>query len=73
MSQITHIHKNRNIFLKYNWNILDQPLLPYTSHARNMWGMYFFIFTTGEPFTIYVFPSIKTKKSINNMTIYAYS
>ena len=36
-------------FFKYNWNFLDQPLLPYKFHGSDMWGMYFFIFANCEP------------------------
>ena len=32
----------------YNWNFLDQPLLPYKFHGSEMWGMYFFIFASCE-------------------------
>ena len=38
------------IFFKYNWIFLDQPLLPYKFHSSDMWGMYFFIFASCEPF-----------------------
>ena len=47
LPQISHIHKNRN-FLKYNWDFLHQPLLPYKFHGSDMWGMYFFIFASCE-------------------------
>ena len=39
-------------FFKYNWNFLDQLLLPYKFHGRDMWGMYFFIFASCEPLII---------------------
>ena len=45
LPQISHIHKN-NIYFKYNWNFLDQLLLPYKFHGSDMWGMYFFIFAS---------------------------
>ena len=48
LPQISHIHKNRN-FLKYNWNFLNQPLLPYKFHGGDMTGIYFFIFASCEP------------------------
>ena len=46
--QIPHIHMNRN-FLKYICNFLDQLLLPYTFHDRDMSGILFFIFASCEP------------------------
>ena len=33
-------------FKKYNWNFLDQMLLPYKFYSRDMYGMYFFIFVS---------------------------
>ena len=51
LPQISHIHKNHN-FLKYNWNFLDQQLLPYKFHGSGMWGMYFFIFASCEPLSM---------------------
>ena len=41
LPQNSHIHKNH---LKYNWNLLDQLLLPFKFHGRDMWGIYFFSF-----------------------------
>ena len=40
-------------FLKnfFNWNFLDQQLLPYKFHGSDMCGMYFFIFASCEPLT----------------------
>ena len=39
----------KSYFSKYNWNISNQPLLPYKFHGIDMWGMYFFIFAGCEP------------------------
>ena len=41
LPQIIHI-------FKYNWNFLDQLLLPYKFYSRDMYGMYVFIFASGE-------------------------
>ena len=46
LSQISHIHKNRNCS---NWNFSDQLLLPYKFYGRDMSGIYFFIFASCEP------------------------
>ena len=48
LPQISHIHKN-HIFFKYNWNFLEQPLLPCKFHGSDMWGMNFFLFASCEP------------------------
>ena len=34
--------------LKYNWNFLDHPFLPYKFHRSDIWGMYFFNFASYE-------------------------
>ena len=53
---VTYVQKNnftysqKSQFLKYNWNFLDQLLLPYKFHGSDMWGIYFFIFASCEPF-----------------------
>ena len=36
-------------FFKYNWNFLDQLLLPYKFHGRDMWEILFSIFASCEP------------------------
>ena len=48
LPQISYIHNNRN-FQSYNWNFLDQPILSYKFHGRDMEGIYFFIFASCEP------------------------
>ena len=48
--------------MKYNWNFLDQPLLPYKFHGRDMWGMYFFIVASCEP--------LKANKSNSKSTLF---
>ena len=37
----------------YNWNFLDQPLLPNKLNDCDMSGIYFFIFAGWEPLTIH--------------------
>ena len=47
LPQISYIHKNH--ILKYNWNFLDQLLLPYKSYGSGMSRIHFFIFVSCEP------------------------
>ena len=47
LPQISHIHKI--VIFKYNWNFLDQLLVPYKFNGRDMLGMYFIIFASCEP------------------------
>ena len=66
LPQISHIHRNRNFF-KYNWNFLDQLLLSYKFHDRDVWGIDFFIFASCEPLTArcitYLFRVAKSDKN----------
>ena len=41
-------YSQKSQFFKYNWNFLDQLLLPYKFYDRGMWGILFFIFATCE-------------------------
>ena len=43
LPQIWHIHKNSK-FLKYDWNFLDQLLLPYKSYGRDVRNVLLFSF-----------------------------
>ena len=45
-------YSQKSYFLKYNWNFLDQQLLPYKFYGRDMSGMYFFVFASCEPLMI---------------------
>ena len=42
--KISHIHKD----FKYNWNFLEQLLLPYKFHGSRMGGILFFNFASCE-------------------------
>ena len=42
-------YSQKSLFLKYNWNFVDQLLLPHKCYGRDMQGMHFFIFATCEP------------------------
>ena len=44
-------YSQKSWFFKYNWNFLDQLLLPYKFQGSDMWGMYFFISASCEPLT----------------------
>ena len=39
------------VIFKYNWDILNQVLLPFKFYGSDMRGMYFFIFISCEPLT----------------------
>ena len=41
-------YSHESLFFKYNYNFLDQLLLPYKFYGRGMWGILFFIFAS-EP------------------------
>ena len=43
-------YSEKMYFFKYNWNFLDQLLLPYKFHSSNMRGILFFDFASCEPF-----------------------
>ena len=42
-------YPQKSLFLKYNWNFLDQPLFPYKFYGWDMRGIYFLIFASCEP------------------------
>ena len=50
------VHINKIVIFKYNWNFLDQLLLPYKSYDRGMLGIYFFIFASCEPLISLIWP-----------------
>ena len=41
-------HSQKSFLVEYNWNFLDQLLLPYKIYGRDMLGIYFFIFASCE-------------------------
>ena len=46
---------------KYNWDFLDQLLLPYKFHGSDMWEILFSIFASCEPLIIHVLVTWGTK------------
>ena len=59
----TYSHKSW--FFKYNWNFLDQLLLPYKFYGIGMWGVLFFIFASCEPLKMRVPIGLYSRKRNN--------